>query len=139
MNLVSSTLAGLLLAGLLAGGSAVADARPQQKTVEKPVAERPSTEPRLARYQILVYSSPTNPIRLGQIELVAGGTYRFYAPGGRLLGTGCYAFDPEKRAIVWRDGLLKEQGWTGTFSVERAGKTHKIELKRGTIATNSID
>ena len=109
----------------------------------RPLAKTPpdtsAAGPRLGRYVILSYGTPSNPLRLGEIELVAGGAYRYYANGGRVLGTGTYRFDATKRAVVWQDGILKEQGWTGTFTVERNGKTHQIRLMRTTIAVNSVD
>jgi hypothetical protein len=109
----------------------------------RPLAKTPpdtsAAGPRLGRYVILSYGTPSNPLRLGEIELVAGGAYRYYANGGRVLGAGTYRFDATKRAVVWQDGILKEQGWTGTFTVERNGKTHQIRLMRTTIAVNSVD
>jgi hypothetical protein len=30
--------------------------------------------------------------------------------------------------VIWQDGILKEQGWTGTFTIERDGKTHQLRL-----------
>jgi hypothetical protein len=88
---------------------------------------------------MLSYGNPANPIRIGHIMLLAGDTYEFYTAANRLIGRGRYAFNPSEQEVVWHDGPLHDQGWGGTFTIERDGKTHKIELKRGTIATNSID
>lgn len=112
------------------------DVRPLSKPLP-PDAAAPG--PRLGRYQILSYGNPSNPLRLGHIELVTGGIYRYHNAGGRLLGTGRYRFDLATSSVVWQDGLLEEQNWTGTFTIEREGKTHKIRLIRTTIAVNSID
>jgi hypothetical protein len=110
------------------------------RPLPKPAPAAPPGGPRPGRYIILSYgANPASPIRLGEIELRAGGTYRYTAVGGRLLGSGRYTFDAAKRVVVWQDGILKEQGWTGTFTVEREGKTHQIRLMRTTIAVNSID
>jgi hypothetical protein len=98
-----------------------------------------TTGPRPGRYQMLSYGNPANPIRIGHIMLLAGDTYEFYTAANRLIGSGRYAFNPSEQEVVWHDGPLHDQGWGGTFTIERDGKTHKIELKRGTIATNSID
>ena len=112
------------------------DVRP----LSKPAPDTSATGPRTGRYIVLSYgANPASPIRLGEIELIPGGTYRYSAVGGRLLGSGRYTFDAAKRVVVWQDGILKEQGWTGTFTVEREGKTHQIRLMRTTIAVNSID
>jgi hypothetical protein len=102
-------------------------------------ADAPPVGPRLGRYQLLSYGNPANPLRVGHIELVAGGTYRYHNADGRLLGAGTYAFDAAKSAIIWKDGLLNEQNWTGAFTIERQGKTHKIRLRGATIAVNNID
>jgi hypothetical protein len=110
------------------------------RPLSKPLpASAAAGEPRLGRYQMLSYGNPSNPIRIGHIELVSGGAYRYYNAGGRQLGTGKYAFDATRQNVVWRDGLLREQGWTGTFTIEREGKTHKIRLMRTTIAVNNTD
>ena len=96
--------------------------------------------PRLGRYTILSYGNPAQPpIRLGVIELLPGGTYRYHDGGGRLLGEGRYAFEAAANAVQWRTGTLRDQGWGGVFTVERDGKTHKIRLVRSTIAVNSLD
>ena len=96
--------------------------------------------PRLGSYTILSYGNPTSPpVRLGRIDLIAGGLYRRHDAGGRVLGEGQYAFDAAAGAVQWLSGPLKDQGWSGTFTVEREGKTHKIRLMRTTIATNSTD
>ena len=108
------------------------------RPLPKPAPAAPASGPRSGRYIILSYgANPASPIRLGEIELRAGGAYRYTAVGGRLLGSGRYTFDAAKRTVVWQDGILKDQGWTGTFTVERDGKTHQIRLMRTTIATNS--
>jgi len=115
---------------------AARDVRP----LSKPTPDTSVSGPRLGRYVILSYgANPAAPLRLGEIELLAGGAYRFLNINGRVLGTGKYTFDPAAKSVVWQDGILKEQRWTGTFTVEREGKTHKIRLMRTTTATNSTD
>lgn len=95
--------------------------------------------PRPGRYTILSYGSPARPpIRIGYIDLDAG-TYRYLSAAGHPLGEGRFAFDETAGAVQWQSGPLKDQGWSGTFSIERDGKTHKIRLMRSTIATNSTD
>ena len=42
-------------------------------------------------------------------------------------------------AVQWLSGPCKDSNWSGTFTTEREGKTHKIRLRSGTIATNNAD
>jgi hypothetical protein len=101
----------------------------------KPAAA-PATGPRLGDYGILSYGNPAYPpTRLGKITLSAGGAYRFYGNGDKLLGEGRYSYAADK--VTWLTGILNTQGWGGAFEVSRAGRTHGIRLKRGTVATNS--
>jgi hypothetical protein len=127
---------------LIAGVARAVDAaaallEPTSDFVPQPAVAAPG--PRLGRYQILSYGNPANPLRVGHIELLAGGTYRYYSAGGQLLGTGSYGFDAGQGAVIWQNGLLKEQNWTGTFTSEREDKTHKIRLRGATIAVNNVD
>jgi hypothetical protein len=41
--------------------------------------------------------------------------------------------------VQWLSGPCKDSNWSGTFTTEREGKTHKIRLRSGTIATNNAD
>ena len=41
--------------------------------------------------------------------------------------------------MIWVNGPFKNNGWGGTFTIEREGKTHNIKLMPRTIATNSTD
>ncbi|MEO6740017.1 MAG: hypothetical protein ABIP20_07185 [Chthoniobacteraceae bacterium] len=41
--------------------------------------------------------------------------------------------------MTWLSGPCKHDGWSGTFTVEREGKTNEIRLARTTIATNTIE
>jgi hypothetical protein len=94
-----------------------------------------AVEPRLGRYHILTASN----LHLGYIELTAGGKYRYLANGGKLLGEGRYSFSAGAGKVTWEDGPLKEEKMDGVFTVEREGKTHRIQLKRTVSATNSTD
>lgn len=101
----------------------------------------PSTigiRPRAGRYVVLSYGS-ANPLRLGYFDLMAGDRYRFFTNGGRSIGEGTYTFDAKTSTLQWRVGPFQESGWSGGFSVERDGKTHKIRLNRTTFGSNSTD
>lgn len=94
--------------------------------------------PRPGKYRILSYGAPaTPPLYLGYFVL-ANGTYKAFLPGDKVSGEGRYTFDPGKHAIAWTSGPYAGV-WGGDFTIEREGKTHKIRLKSGTIATNSTD
>jgi hypothetical protein len=102
--------------------------------------DAPAAGPRTGRYIILSYgANPASPLRLGEIELAADGAYRFLNVNGRVLGSGKYRYESAERRVIWQDGILEERGWTGTFTIEREGKTHQLRLMRTTIAVNSID
>ena len=99
-----------------------------------------SAGPRLGRYVILSYGrAGAAPLRLGEVELLAGGRYRVSLPGGRANGEGRYDFDAAAGTVRWLSGRYKDEAWGGGFTVEREGKTHTIRLKSGTVAVNSTD
>lgn len=98
-----------------------------------------SAGPRNGRYTIRSYGGNIyNPIILGYFDLNAG-KYRYYDAGKNLLGTGTYLYDAGSKAVQWQSGLLKDYGISSGFKIEREGKTHYIQLKRGTSASNSTD
>ena len=80
----------------------------------------------------------TSPLFLGYFNLNAGGKSEAFPPGDKSSGEGTYEFDAAKQAVVWKTGPYLNQ-WGGDFTIDREGKTHKIRLKRTTIATNSTD
>jgi hypothetical protein len=55
-----------------------------------------------------------------------------------LSGEGRYEYGAGKSTVVWKTGPYVNV-WGGEVTVEREGKTHKIRMKRNTIATNSTD
>lgn len=94
--------------------------------------------PRSGKYLILSYGATSQPpLNLGYVILEAGGTYKAFLPGDKPIGTGEYSYDAGKKAVVWKTGPYQKDGFGGAFEVDREGKTHKIRLKRTTIATNS--
>ena len=103
-------------------------------TARPGVASVQTGSPRSGDYDVYSYGRPSNPLRLGRINL-SGGTYRFYDNGDGLLGQGQYSF--ASGSVTWRTGLLKGYGWGGTFKIERGGREHSIRLNRVTYAINS--
>ncbi|MEO6741755.1 MAG: hypothetical protein ABIP20_16040 [Chthoniobacteraceae bacterium] len=97
--------------------------------------------PRPGKYNINSFGAVGRPpLYLGHIELQAGGKYRVSRRSdGGYYGEGTYSFDAAARAVKWLSGPCKDDGWGGSFVIEREGKTHKITLRRGTVATNSAD
>jgi hypothetical protein len=94
--------------------------------------------PRNGKYRIMSYgASSSPPLYLGYFVL-EDGTYKAYLPGDKPAGEGTYEFDAAGSRVVWKTGPYVEE-WGGDFTVEREGKTHKIRLKRTTIASNSTD
>jgi hypothetical protein len=110
-------------------------------TAGAPAGAAAGAGPRLGKYNINSYGAVGRPpLFLGHIELQAGGKYRISRrSSGEYYGEGAYAFDAATDAVQWLSGPCKDDGWSGTFTVERDGKTHKIRLKSTTIATNSTD
>jgi len=102
-------------------------------------ADDAATGPRPGKYLILSYGATNRPpLNLGYVILEGGTTYKVFLPGDKPAGTGKYSYDAAKKAVVWETGpYVKEFG--GGFEIDREGKTHKIRLKRTTIATNSTD
>jgi len=100
-----------------------------------------SSAPRPGKYNIQSYGAVGNPpLFLGHIDLQAGGKYRISRrSSGEYYGEGTHAFDAASSSVTWLSGPCKDDGWSGTFTIEREGKTHKIRLKRTTIATHSED
>ena len=101
--------------------------------------DEPATGPRPGKYLILSYGATNRPpLILGYVVLEGGTTYNVFLPGDKPAGSGKYSYDAAKKAVVWETGpYVKEFG--GGFEIDREGKTHKIRLKRTTIATNSTD
>jgi hypothetical protein len=97
--------------------------------------------PRPGKYNILSFGAVGNPpLFLGHIELQAGGKYRISRRAeGEYYGEGTYAFDAATNSVQWLSGPCKDDGWSGTFTIERDGKTHKIRLRSTTIATNTVE
>jgi hypothetical protein len=100
-----------------------------------------ASAPRAGKYNIQSYGAVGNPpLFLGHIEIQEGGKYRISRrSSGDYYGEGTYSFDAASSTVTWLSGPCKDDGWSGTFTIEREGKTHKIRLKRTTIATNSVD
>ncbi len=95
--------------------------------------------PRPGKYRITSYGRVgAPPLFLGHFVLSEGGQYTAYLAGEKLQGEGTYAYDPAKQTVLWKSGPYKDV-WSGQFTVEREGKTHKIRLKSTTIATNSME
>jgi len=105
-------------------------------------SERKATDgaPRLGKYKIFSYgrvSAP--PLYLGAVVLEEGGKYKVLLNGDKPGGEGKYEYDAAAKAIVWKDGPYKDDGFTGEFTIDREGQTHKIRLKKTTIATNNSE
>lgn len=100
-----------------------------------------STAPRPGKYTIMSYGAVGRPpLFLGHLELLPGGKYRIsHTSSGGYYGEGSYSFDAATGAVKWLSGPCKDDGWTGAFTVERSGKTHKIRLRSTTIATNTVE
>lgn len=79
------------------------------------------------------------PLNLGYVILEKGGTYKVFLPGDKPAGDGQYSYNADKKAVVWETGPYEKDKFGGAFEIDREGKTHKIRLKRTTIATNSTD
>lgn len=98
-----------------------------------------ATGPRPGTYRILSYGAVGKPpLVLGSFQLEAGGKYKAFLVGGKSAGEGTYEYQADRHEVVWKSGPYVGQ-WGGEFTVDREGKTHKIRLKRTTIATNSTD
>lgn len=100
------------------------------------LADEPG-EPKLGRYNVRSYGASNRPpLFLGHFVLEAGGKYKVYLPGGRLVGEGTYEFDKEKKEVKWLTGKYKEEGWTGRVLVASDDKSLVIWLKSTTRATH---
>jgi hypothetical protein len=96
--------------------------------------------PRLGRYKIFSWGRVgTPPLYLGAVILEEGGKYKVLLNGDKPGGEGKYEYDAARKAVVWKEGPYKDDGFGGEFTIEREGKTHKIRLKKTTIATNNSD
>jgi hypothetical protein len=95
----------------------------------------------LGKYNINAYGATNRPpLFLGHIEILDGGKYRISRrSSGGYYGEGSYSFDAAASEVQWLSGPCKDDGWSGKFTIEREGRTHKIRLKSMTIATNSTD
>jgi hypothetical protein len=101
-------------------------------------SEEAAAGPRPGKYLIQSYGAPSAPpLYLGYVVLEKGGIYKVFLPGDKASGEGRYEYDAKTKTVMWKDGPYKT--WGGAFTIEREGKTHKIRLKRTTIATNSTD
>lgn len=95
--------------------------------------------PRPGKYKIFSYGATNKPpLYLGCFVLGGDGSYEAFLPGDKPLGKGRYEFDGKKSEVSWKSGPYEKE-WEGKFTSERDGKTHKIRLKRTTIATNNTD
>jgi hypothetical protein len=114
--------------------------RAEDAKSEAPKADAPENAgPRPGKYTIYSYGATNRPpLVLGYFVLEKDGTYKAFLPGDKAAGEGHYSYDSEKKAVVWKDGPYEKE-WGGEFSIDREGKTHKIRLKKTTIATNSTD
>ena len=139
-KLTRSTVTAVSLALLLTSLSGIkAEAQtPSTDTSTKPATSQSTEGPRLGRYKIYTYGAVGNRLFLGYLDLLAGGVYKASNPGANgYIGQGTYSFG--SGSVTWNNGPYTTSGWSGTFTVEREGKTHKIRLKSNTIATNSTD
>jgi hypothetical protein len=94
--------------------------------------------PRPGKYLIQSYGAPgAPPIFLGSFVL-SGSSYKSFLPGDKPAGEGTYRYDAAAKKVTWLSGPFAGQ-YDGDFTIEREGKTHKIRLKRTTVATNSTD
>lgn len=106
----------------------------------QPRGDDAAAGPRPGKYLILSYGAVGQPpLNLGSVVLEAGGTYKVFLPGEKPGGAGRYSYDAGKKAVLWETGPYEKDKFGGAFEVDREGKTHKIRLKRTTIATNSTD
>jgi len=102
--------------------------------------DEPASGPRPGKYLILSYGAVNRPpLNLGYVILESGGTYKVFLPGDKANGAGQYTYDAGRKAVMWKTGPYEKEGFGGAFEIDREGKTHKIRLKRTTIATNSTD
>lgn len=115
-------------------------ASPDSSPASTPAADT-GAGPRTGKYNIMSYGAVGRPpLFLGHIDMQAGGKYRISRRStGDYYGEGTYSFDAASSTVTWLSGPCKDDAWSGTFTTDRGGKTHKIRLKSTTIATNSVD
>lgn len=120
--------------------SAPAPATSDSSSPSAPAADT-GAGPRAGKYNIMSYGAVGRPpLFLGHIDMQAGGKYRISRrSSGEYYGEGTYSFDAATNSVKWLSGPCKDDGWNGTFTTDRGGKTHKIRLRSTTIATNSVD
>ena len=116
-------------------------ASPAPTAPAAPSAAEAASGPRAGKYNISSYGAVGSPpLFLGHIELQAGGKYRISRKSsGDYYGEGTYSFEAATSTVKWLSGPCKDDAWGGAFTIEREGRTHKIRLKRTTIATNNAD
>jgi hypothetical protein len=94
--------------------------------------------PRPGKYLIQSYGAVGQPpLFLGSF-ILSGNSYKSLLPGDKPAGEGTYRYDAGAKKVTWLTGPFAGQ-YEGDFTIEREGKTHKIRLKRTTVATNSTD
>jgi hypothetical protein len=102
-------------------------------------ATEPS-EPPLGRYNVRAWGATGKPpLFLGHFVLEAGGKYKVYLPGGRLVGEGTYMYDSATKKVKWLTGKYAEEGWDGRVIVASDEKTMTIWMKSTTRATPVLD
>jgi hypothetical protein len=95
--------------------------------------------PRNGRYTIRSYGGNIyNPIILGYFDL-KNEKYTYYDAGENLIGAGTFSYNATGKQISWLTGALKKYNPDAPFEITREGKTHNVQLKRGTSASNSTD
>lgn len=101
-------------------------------------ADDAAAGPRDGKYRILSYGATTSPpLHLGSF-ILSGNTYKAFLVGDKPTGEGQWKYDAATSTVTWLSGPYKDV-WGGEFTIDREGKTHKIRLKRTTIAVNSTD
>jgi hypothetical protein len=98
-----------------------------------------TTPPRLGKYLVMSFGAGANPLHLGYVELLAGGSYKYLNMGGTATGQGQYDYDGGTASVRWISGPVLDNKWGGKFDITREGKTHNIRLTTTTLCTNSTD
>ena len=98
------------------------------------------TEPKLGRYNVRSYGASNRPpLFLGHFVLEAGGKYKVYLPGDRMIGEGTYEVDQAKMEVKWLTGKYKDEAYTGRVLLASDEKSLTIWLKPTTRATHVPD
>jgi hypothetical protein len=121
--------------------AAATDKAKQTSSRQEKGKQAAASAPHLGKYLIYSYGASDNiPLFLGHFELQSGGRYRASRrSSGGYYGSGRYSYDAATQTIKWLSGPYLRDKWGGKFSVTREGKTHRIELRLRTVATNSTD